>query len=268
MTYLVDRLPQLRRHVRHLQALAPTIHSGADQFRGNDVLFSLLMVAQRVVDIAGEMSTRAGKPFADYTQAVRNLAGILRLDRATVADLALLPGLRNVVIHEYVELDYERVYAALNRLEPVERLLTAVRPADAVSCGIVSHASRPEQRGGNDSDAVSTAIRLCACRDEDSVHQLITDAALQPRQVPGVVGIRSCREFHFDGDDASVGSNDDEVDLMFATVSSEVAHFCLCGLRVHAQVQGDETLEECAEKRSFARYGGFGLFTAQQLSRG
>jgi uncharacterized protein YutE (UPF0331/DUF86 family) len=138
VTYLVDRLAQLRRHVRHLQALAPTIHSGADlaedQSRGNDVLFSLLMVAQLVVDIAGEMSTRAGKPFADYTQAVRNLAGIPGLDRATVADLALLPGFRNVVIHEYVELDYERVYAALNRLEPVETLLTAVaRQAQSVA---------------------------------------------------------------------------------------------------------------------------------------
>jgi hypothetical protein len=81
VTYLVDRLAQLRRHLRHLQAIAPTIHSGADlaedQSRGNDVLFSLLMVAQLVVDIAGEMSTRAGKPFADYTQAVRSLAACL-----------------------------------------------------------------------------------------------------------------------------------------------------------------------------------------------
>jgi general L-amino acid transport system substrate-binding protein len=45
----------------------------------NDVLFSLLTVCQLVIDVAGERSTRRGKRFQDYTEAVRNLAREERL---------------------------------------------------------------------------------------------------------------------------------------------------------------------------------------------
>ncbi len=38
-----------------------------------------------------------------------------------------LPGFRNVVIHEYVALDLDRVVEAVNRLEPIERFAEVVR---------------------------------------------------------------------------------------------------------------------------------------------
>ena len=38
-----------------------------------------------------------------------------------------LPGFRNVVIHEYVALDLDRVVEAVNRLEPIERFVEVVR---------------------------------------------------------------------------------------------------------------------------------------------
>lgn len=37
------------------------------------------------------------------------------------------PGLRNVIVHEYVALDLERVVQALDDLEPVERFAAIVR---------------------------------------------------------------------------------------------------------------------------------------------
>jgi len=43
-----------------------------------------------------------------------------------VAALEPLPGVRNIVIHEYVELDYDRVLEALRRLDPIERFGTIV----------------------------------------------------------------------------------------------------------------------------------------------
>lgn len=131
MTYFVERLVELRRHLDHLRELRPRV-TGAEALRRdlslhNDVLFSLLMTCQLVIDIAGELSARRGLRFADYTEAVRNLGAAAGLDDDLVRRLEPLPGFRNVVLHEYATLDLERVVEALDRLDAVEELLTAVR---------------------------------------------------------------------------------------------------------------------------------------------
>ena len=131
MTFLVERLAELRRHLDHLKELAGKV-GGAEVLERdlslhNDVLFSLLMVAQLVVDIAGELSARRGLRFEDYTEAVRNLRRLEVVPDEVVTALEPLPGFRNVVIHEYVTLDLHRVVEALRNLEPVERFLQAVR---------------------------------------------------------------------------------------------------------------------------------------------
>ena len=62
MTFLVERLAQLRRHIDHLRDLRPRVVDRAalerDLSLHNDVMFSLLMVAQLVIDVAGELSAR------------------------------------------------------------------------------------------------------------------------------------------------------------------------------------------------------------------
>jgi uncharacterized protein YutE (UPF0331/DUF86 family) len=131
MTYLVERLAELRRHLNHLRGLRPRVPSREalerDLSLHNDVLFSLLMVAQLVIDIAAELSARRGDRFEDYTEAIRNLTRDPRIPAALVADLERLPGFRNVLIHEYVALDLNRVVDALGRLEPIEQFLESVR---------------------------------------------------------------------------------------------------------------------------------------------
>ncbi|MGH7392280.1 MAG: HepT-like ribonuclease domain-containing protein [Candidatus Rokuibacteriota bacterium] len=89
----------------------------------NNVLFSLLTVCQVVIDVAAELSARRGDRFEDDTQAVRNLLRDSRFPTALVKELERLPGFRNVLVHDYVALDMQRVVEALDRLEPVERLL-------------------------------------------------------------------------------------------------------------------------------------------------
>jgi uncharacterized protein YutE (UPF0331/DUF86 family) len=89
----------------------------------NDLLFSLLMVCQLVIDLAGEMSGQRGERFEDYTQAVRNLTKDERFPEALVRELERLPGFRNVLIHEYVALDLDRAIEALNNLGPIEEFL-------------------------------------------------------------------------------------------------------------------------------------------------
>jgi len=135
MTYLVERLAELREHLNHLRELRPQVPDRAALQRNmslrNDVLFSLLMGCQLVIDIAGELSARRAERFEDYTEAVRNLSRDERFPHDLVAVLEALPGFRNVVIHEYVALDMDRVVEALNQLEHMERFMAIVASIEA-----------------------------------------------------------------------------------------------------------------------------------------
>ena len=130
MTHLVERLAELRPHLDHLHDLCPLVPDRTaldrDLSLHNDVLFSLLTVCQLVIDIAGELSARRGDRFEDYTQAIRNLARDERFEPELTRDLEPLPGVRNVLVHDYVGLDLDRVVDAMNSLEPVERFYAVV----------------------------------------------------------------------------------------------------------------------------------------------
>jgi uncharacterized protein YutE (UPF0331/DUF86 family) len=125
--YLIERLVELRRHLAHLREIRPRVADRASLERDlslhNDVLFSLFTVCQLVIDIAGDLSARRGERFEDYTQAVRNLERDPRFPAEVVRELARLTGFRNVLVHEYVALDLDRVVEALDKLDPVERFL-------------------------------------------------------------------------------------------------------------------------------------------------
>jgi uncharacterized protein YutE (UPF0331/DUF86 family) len=131
VTYLVERLIELRRHLDHLHAIRPRVTGREalerDLSLHNDVLFSLLTVCQLVIDIAGDLAARRGDAFEDYTQAIRTLSRDERFPSALVRQLERLPGFRNVIVQEYTGLDMDRVVAALDDLEPVERFAELVR---------------------------------------------------------------------------------------------------------------------------------------------
>ena len=97
----------------------------------NDVLFSLLSVCQLVIDIAGELSSRRGLKFEDYTEAVRNLSSYEEFPDPVVQELVRLPGFRNVLLHEYVAVDLGRAVEALHRLEPIDRFVRIVADLEA-----------------------------------------------------------------------------------------------------------------------------------------
>lgn len=137
MTFLTERLAELRKHLDHLRALRPRVEDASSLERDlslhNDVLFSLLSVAQLVIDVAGELGARRGLKFDDYTQAVRNLAALEGFPPDLVDRLARLPGFRNVLLHDYVKLDYAIAVAALEDLEPVERFVRTVAEMETES---------------------------------------------------------------------------------------------------------------------------------------
>ncbi len=135
MTWLVERLVELRRHLDHLDEIRPkVVHAEAlrrDLSLHNDVLFSLFTICQLVIDVAGELAARRGERFEDYLGAIRALAADPRFPASLVRGLEPLPGFRNVIAHEYVTLDLDRVVEALDRLDPVRRFLEVVRGIEA-----------------------------------------------------------------------------------------------------------------------------------------
>lgn len=137
MTFLVERLVELRRHLDHLRELRPRVRAASDLAGDlslhNDVLYSLLMVCQLVIDVAGELAARRGLRFETYREAIRALAAIPSMPADLPARLEPLAGFRNVLLPEYVTLDLERAVAALGELEPVDRLISVVRESEAAA---------------------------------------------------------------------------------------------------------------------------------------
>lgn len=135
MTYLVERLAELKRYLAHAHALRLRVPDTAalerDLSLRHDVLFTLLTLAELVIDVAGALSSRRGDWFEDYTEAIKNLVRDSRFAPELVGKLERLPDFRNVVIHEYVVLDLERVIAALNEIEPIERFVEVVAGIEA-----------------------------------------------------------------------------------------------------------------------------------------
>ncbi|MDZ4805240.1 MAG: HepT-like ribonuclease domain-containing protein [Candidatus Eisenbacteria bacterium] len=128
MTPLTERLVELRRHLDHLDELRPRVRGAAELERDlslhNDVLFSLFTVCQLVIDICGELSAARGDRFEDYTEAVRNLRRDARFSDEIIEVLERLPGFRNVLVHDYVALDMNRVVEAMDELGPIRRFLS------------------------------------------------------------------------------------------------------------------------------------------------
>lgn len=139
MSPLIDRLSRLRRELDHLREIRPRVTDpeslSEDLSLRNDVLHSLQVVCQAVVDIASEISARRYLRYQDYTQAVQNMAAIPEIPPATARVLAKLPGFRNVLVHEYLALDYSRVIEALDNLDPVEEFARIIARMEAEAEG-------------------------------------------------------------------------------------------------------------------------------------
>ena len=143
MTYLVERLADLRRYLDHVERLRDHITEPnvlrSDLSLHNDALYSLLMICQMVIDICGELSARAGLSFGNYGEAVANLRRVGGFPDELVDTLSRLPGFRNVIVHEYVAMDYGRVVEALRGTEPVRKFV----------CLVAKREQEASEEGGN-----------------------------------------------------------------------------------------------------------------------
>lgn len=152
MTPLVERLADVREQLEHLREVRPGIDGPEDLERDvglrNDVLHALLTIAQAVIDVAAELASRRGYRYGDYTEAIRCLRRMEEFPDELVARLEPLPGFRNVLVHEYVALDYRQVLAATDELGPVDEFVTIVAgmEAGAGDAGGSEGADAPDER--------------------------------------------------------------------------------------------------------------------------
>ncbi len=130
MSYLAERAAELRRQLAHLEELQARVPNPTaldeDLSLANDVRYALLVVCQRVIDIAGELSTRRGLRFEDYSEAVRNLAIYEEFPDALIRRLEPLPALRNSLVHGTPPDDSHRLFDFLGKLDGAERFVQAV----------------------------------------------------------------------------------------------------------------------------------------------
>ena len=137
MSPIADRLVELRRHLEHLKTLQPQVHGAADLGRDltlhNDVLFSLLMVCQAVIDVAAELSTRRGEKIRGLPRCDSQPgAGQDAHSPEVVQALERLPGFRNVLVHDYADLNLDRVVEALHDLAAIEQFLIVASNAEKI----------------------------------------------------------------------------------------------------------------------------------------
>jgi uncharacterized protein YutE (UPF0331/DUF86 family) len=132
----IDRsLGELRRHLDHLTSLRDRIRSRADLDRDlslhNDLLFSVLTIGQRIIDVATALAAQRGEKAPDESKAIASLSGDKRFPSRLVKELELLGDFRRAILRDYLDLDLSRVVVALNRLDPVEKFITIVRTISA-----------------------------------------------------------------------------------------------------------------------------------------
>ncbi|MET1159624.1 MAG: HepT-like ribonuclease domain-containing protein [Thermoprotei archaeon] len=87
----------------------------------------LHLVLEAIIDTGMRLASimRLGKPerYRDVAKMLRN-CGIL--DDSEAKRLELWIGLRNILVHGYAEIDYEKLYEALNEIEELERFINKI----------------------------------------------------------------------------------------------------------------------------------------------
>ena len=127
---IARRLDELSERLARLRPLATRARTefDKDQYLRDIVERNLEIAAQCCIDISHRIIALVGarKP-ADYNEAILSMGelGVVPADFAR--HLAPLAGVRNILVHEYVALDWDEVCRALTRLGDLQRFAQLAR---------------------------------------------------------------------------------------------------------------------------------------------
>ncbi len=123
---------RLREIDRRLAALRAIQAAGEDSFLADPGLQAqaerhLQLAIQATIDVALHIVAEdSGAAPEDYGSAFESLAGLGVVSAELAAALRLAAGLRNVLVHAYLDVDPAQIWAHLQRLDDLERFASDV----------------------------------------------------------------------------------------------------------------------------------------------
>ncbi len=124
------RLDELSERLARLTPLRerPRSDFDADPYLRDIAERNLEVAAQCCIDICHRIIALEGarKP-RDYREAIVRMGELGVLPPEFAANLAPIAGFRNILIHEYLLIDWDEVYRNLANLDDLERFVTLIR---------------------------------------------------------------------------------------------------------------------------------------------
>ena len=124
------RLDELSERLARLTPLSerPRSDFDGDPYLRDIVERNLEVAAQCCIDICHRIITLEGarKP-RDYREAIVRMGEIGVLPPEFATNLAPIAGFRNILIHEYLLIDWDEVYRNLVNLDDLKRFVTLIR---------------------------------------------------------------------------------------------------------------------------------------------
>jgi uncharacterized protein YutE (UPF0331/DUF86 family) len=129
-TGIERRLDELSERLARLQPLRDKtrIEFDRDPYLRDIVERNLEIAAQCCIDISHRIISLEGarKP-VDYYDAILSMGELGVLPPEFARHLAPLAGFRNILVHEYLSVDWDEVYRVLHRLEDLDRFAELAR---------------------------------------------------------------------------------------------------------------------------------------------
>lgn len=130
---MLERLEKLEENVARLEAFRRTRSSDSiknDTFEEWALRYGLFESIQIVIDIACHVSGKYNLGHAkSYAECIENLAAYGYLEKELARRLVAAVGLRNLLIHEYVAVDAEKLFGFLEHLDDFRAFVMQIKAA-------------------------------------------------------------------------------------------------------------------------------------------